>query len=394
MRSCRLISLICLLFLLSGCWNSSEIDERALVHGTGFDLNKETGMLDTYVEIVKPTPTEGAAFSSNENLVLQIETETPLDGAREAIRYSKRRLYFGHTRLWLVSKELAQERFAPLFDVIRRDQMNRLNSYVFITKDNIGDVFNTPTLYENLTSDEIISGLEQTKFTSEFIPVRLYEFISMNEEELDTAYVPIISIVDNVSGPITSIEGTAVIKEGRMVGELNNTETVALTLLLNKAEGGVIPVPKVEKKEIISMEVKESNVTVRPFLKGENLHVIIEAEMVGELGDNIMETPEEINESFINEVEKLIEEELQSNLHGTLEKLQDLQTDITNIGKETYRQYPQEWHKIKSVYHDEVFPNATIDINVTANIFHQGLTNKSVNDPRKRPYNNPFPFLD
>src|SRR5699024_9130846 len=179
---------ILILLLLSGCWNNSELDERALVHGTGFDVNKETGQLDAYVEIVKPSQGEGETFSSNENLVLQIETETPLDGARELIRYAKRRLYFGHTRLWIVSEDLAKERFAPIFDVVRRDQMNRLNSFLFITKDDIGDVFSTPTLYENLTSDEIVSGLEQTQYTSEFIPVKLYDFINLNEEELNTAY--------------------------------------------------------------------------------------------------------------------------------------------------------------------------------------------------------------
>ncbi len=384
---------ILILLLLSGCWNNSELDERALVHGTGFDINKETGQLDAYVEIVKPSPGEGETFSSNENLVLQIETETPLDGARELIRYAKRRLYFGHTRLWIVSEDLAKERFAPIFDVVRRDQMNRLNSYVFITKNDIGELFNTPTLYENLTSDEIISGLEQTKYTSEFIPVRLYEFMALNEEELQTSYLPIISIIENVSGPITSFEGTAVIKDQRMVGELTNEETVALTIMLNKAEGGVVPVSKKED-EILSMEVKHSNLTVEPTLEGKNLHVSLNAELVGELGDNIMLHPEYINENFMQGVEKLIEDELKSNLRATLDKLQGIKADITNIGKEMYRKYPHEWREIKEVYHEEIFPDATIDIHVTADIFHQGLINKSLNEPRKKPENNPFPFLE
>src|SRR5699024_8302690 len=146
MKVCKVFPSIMAFIFLAGCWNSSEIDDRALVHGTGFDLNEETGMLDAYVEIVKPTATEEGTFLATENLVLQIGTETPLDGARELIRYAKRRLYFGHTRLWLVSEDLAKERFAPIFDVVRRDQMNRLNSFLFITKDDIGDVFSTPTL--------------------------------------------------------------------------------------------------------------------------------------------------------------------------------------------------------------------------------------------------------
>ncbi|GAB3804788.1 Ger(x)C family spore germination protein [Virgibacillus kimchii] len=394
MRVCTIFSLLFIFIFLSGCWNSSEIDERALVHGTGIDLNGDTKLLDAYVEIVKPTKQEEGTFQSNENLVLQIDTETPLDGARELIRYAKRRLYFGHNRLWLVGEDLAKEKFAPIFDIIRRDQMNRLNSYIFITRDDIEEVFSTPTLYENLSSDEIVSGLEQSRYTAEFIPVRLYDFINLNEEELNTAYIPIISMNDNVSGPITSIDGTAVINDGRMVGDLTTDETEALTVLLNKAEGGVVPISMIEEREIISMEVKDSNLLVYPTLRGEDLHVDLTLKLVGELGDNIMENPKEITEDFIQEAENLVEEEVERKLRDTLEKLQELQTDITNIGKETYRKYPEEWREIKHVYHEEIFPNATVDFHITADIYHQGLINKSINEPRKKPENNPFPFLN
>lgn len=397
MKKYKILPFLFIIFL-SGCWNNAEIDQRGLVHGAGFALNEETGMLEAYVEIVKPSSSSDGGgtgtFQSVENLVLKVDTESPLQGAREFIRYAKRRLYFGHTRLWLVQEEFAKEKFTPIFDVVRRDAMNRLNSYIFITRNNVEDIFNTATLYQELSSDEIVSAVEQTKYTAEFIPVRLYEFIKLNEENLNTAYVPIINIVDNVEGPVTSIEGTAVIKNEHMVGELNVDETVALSLLLNKAEGGVIPVPKLEEKEIISMEVTKSNVKVHPTLEGRNLHVRIEVDIEGELGDDIMEKPEEINEQFMQEAEKLVEKELKNNIKRTLSKLKELKTDITNIGKETYRSYPKEWQEIKQNYHDEIFPDAVVDIEVTANMYHQGLTNESVNQPHKKPYNNPFPFLD
>lgn len=107
-----------------------------------------------------------------------------------------------------------------------------------------------------------------------------------------------------------------------------------------------------------------------------------------------MVNPEEINENFILEAEKLIEKDLESTLRATLDKLQELKADITDIGVETYRSFPQKWKNIESIYHDEIFPDATIDINISADIFHQGLTNQSVNEPQKKPYNNPFPFFN
>lgn len=383
------VLLASIVLLLTGCWSSSEVDERALVHGVGFDFNHERGKLDTYVELVKPTSTGESTFHSD-NLVLKLTSDTPLNAAREFIRYAKRRLYFGNSQIWIIGEQLAKEPFVPLFDVIRRDSMNRLNSYIFITKDDIGEIFSTPTLYENLTSDEIASALHQTTFTSDFIPVKLYEFIKLNEERLQTAYLPIINIVENISGKITSIAGTAVIKDNRMIGELTIDETFGLSLLTDNARGGIVTVPKLDEGQIISLEVKEIKTSTTTELDGENLYAKIEVEMRGQLGDNILFESVDIDEKFLREAEQLIEKEISQTIENTLKKLQEFEADISNIGIVTYREYPDQWRDIESIYHEKIFPNSMIDIDVTVDIFHQGLIDRSVNSSDKKPE---FPFF-
>ncbi len=397
-KICYISIIIVLPIFLTGCWNNEEIDKNALVHGVGFDFNEETQLVNYFVEIVKPTqgPGNEQEGGASQNVVLELESDTPLNAARELIRYAKRRLYYGHTRLWLVTEELAKLPFIPLLDVIRREQMTRLNSYVFITPDPIRDIFETPTLYENLSSDEIVSALDQSNVIAEFIPVKLYELIKMNERPIKSAHVPIITISEDESGT-TSIKGTAIIKDQMMVGKLGINETIGLRMLLNNISGGIITseIPGPESREFISLEFKTGESSIKPTLTGKDLKVEVNISVSGDLGDNIMVESRELDAEFLKEIEQLIANRITEITYTTLNKLQkELKTDVTDIGVETYRNFPNEWKEIQDIYHEEVFANAQIEVNTEVNIFHQGLTNKSHNVPQKRPYNNPYRFLD
>src|SRR5699024_9503137 len=89
------------------------------------------------------------SVESGEHIVLEETTDTLLEGARELIKYTKRRLDFGHTEAWIIGDKLAKDDFIKTLDIIRRDQMLRLNSHIFITKDNPTDILGTSTLYKS-----------------------------------------------------------------------------------------------------------------------------------------------------------------------------------------------------------------------------------------------------
>src|SRR5690625_4505144 len=187
-----------ILMLLSGCWSSQELDNSALVHGVGMD--KADDKLHVSMEVIKPAGTKGSeqelgqseGKGSCDHIVIEETTDTLLEGARESIKYTKRRLDFGHTEAWFISEELARDGFVRSLDVIRRDQMLRLNSHLFITSDNPREILNTPTLYEHLVATELASSLEQTKYIAEYAPITIREFYKSLEGPLSSAYIPII----------------------------------------------------------------------------------------------------------------------------------------------------------------------------------------------------------
>src|SRR5699024_8326903 len=174
---------------------------------------------------------------SGDHIVIEETTDTLLEGARESIKYTKRRLDFGHTEAWFISEELARDGFVRSLDVIRRDQMLRLYSHLLITSNNTREILNTPTLYEHLVATELASSLEQTKYIAEYAPITIREFYKSLEGPLSSAYIPIIYLDEVNKQQITAINGTAVINNNRMVGKLNKLETAGLNMLLNNIHG-------------------------------------------------------------------------------------------------------------------------------------------------------------
>lgn len=387
----RILFIIPFLFLLMGCWSSQELDNSALVHGIGLD--KSDGKLRISVEIIKPTGAseqgggEGGG-GNGQHILLERDADSIIQGTRALIRDAKRRLYFDHARLWVIGEELAKEDFIGYLDESRRDQMFRLNSYLFITEGNPIDILSTSTLYEDLSSAEIVSALEQqTQYIAEYTSVKLYEFYKLIEGPIPNAYLPIIQTKKEKDKTITSLDGTAVIRNDKMVGKLNTHETVGLNVLLNKAKSGGETV-SLNEKEKVSVEIKKSETKIKPTLVGNQLKAHLNIEIEGTLADNT--TKSNINEQWISKVEKEVSNLAEKYVRLTLDKLQkELKTDISGIGLETYRKYPKQWQNIQSEW-NEIFSNADIIIDVHTNITHQGLINKSINRHHKKPYNNPY----
>src|SRR5699024_2919949 len=122
--------------------------------------------------------------------------------------------------------------------IIRIDNMLLLNSHIFITKDDPTDILNTPTMYEHLVASELSSSLNQTKYVAEYAPITMREFYKLMEGPIQNAYIPMLYLEEVNKQKITALDGVAVIKKDRMVGELDRIETAGLNILLNHVKGG------------------------------------------------------------------------------------------------------------------------------------------------------------
>lgn len=379
------------LLLLTGCWNAEEIDSTALAHGVGLD--RAGDKLKVSFEIIRPTPVGGTNVGENESvghhIILEDEVDTLLTGVRAMIRTSKRRLHFEHARVFIIGDELAKEDAISELNSIRRDQMFRLGSYLFVTEDDPAEVLHTPTLYEHLTSLELSDAMEETTFTTGYIPVNVYQFFAMLEGVLGNAYLPMIALQEIQGEKSTALDGTAVFKEGKMVGRLTINETIGLNWLLNNIEGGSITIG-LDNNQKGAVRIKEAKTKFNPALEGEHLQVEVLIHLTVDFVDNPLDV--QVNEDLLSEIKRKVSRKVESDVSLALKKLQgELKTDVTQIGLTTYRKYPRRWAELGPKW-DEVFANADVDIKVDVKLQHTGKINQNLKRERKKPAKNPYLF--
>lgn len=394
----HILILVIVLLTLTGCWDSQELDDVVLVQGVGISLGGERqDKIKLTVEIIKPTAHgrqnagESKGQGSGQQIVLEHEADSILEAARQLIAFAKRRLSFEHARIYIIQSELAQqEDFASFLDTVRRDKMLRTNSYLFITNQDPIDILSTPTLYESLTSNELVSALDQTKFIAEFAPLMIREYFKKIEGPLPNSYIPMIRTEENGNQVITYLEGSAIIHNGRMVGTLNERETYGLNFLLDQVHGGAVSLRE-NDKESASLEIKSAKTEITSYLQGKQLAVDVHTTVEGILADNYM-MEDDIDEAFLNNLEKKVADEVTSIMRGTLDRLQELGADITTIGIKTYQTHPKQWHELRDEW-SEIFANANISIHVDATYTHEGLIKRSIEQQKDRPHNNPYRFF-
>lgn len=240
---------------LTGCWDSMEVEESAFVAVIGLDLSENEGMDVTYL-ISNP---QGGGFG---NVMGSSQNEPPEDiitvripdiiAGRDLLGTSvTRNITFSHTRTLIVSEELAKSgKLLPSLEGALRDREIRRDMFLIVCKER---------------AEEFIKG---NKSALETRPHKFYEF--MAERWKETGLVPVSTVhlymqsveqqaglflniygttqpanpndkgsedeylpgtIDKTGGNTLQMIGSAIFKNGVMVGALNGEETRICQLL-------------------------------------------------------------------------------------------------------------------------------------------------------------------
>ncbi|HEX6594744.1 MAG TPA: Ger(x)C family spore germination protein [Bacillota bacterium] len=382
------INLIWLVFL-SGCWDIVELDESIMVLGVGLSKTDENEY-NIVVEATAPSavaPTEGAS-AKGRSILLEVKSKTLFDAAREVIRIAKRRLFFTHAHVWIIHSDLATDEDVLYFlDILRREQMLRLNSFLFVTDETPKDIFSVAPIFSNIISEQLTSAMEFVDYVSDYPAVRAREFFRMLLNPIKNGYLPYVRNTLQSNEIHTEFTGAGIFNEGKLVGKLNLRETFGLLWLNDETQGGNITISKDGDKT--SFKLLKGKTKIKPHLDGERLQVDIHVKARGKLADQNVRHVESINE-WIKQFSELIEERIEKDMRHALHILQhDLKTDATAIGLNVYRKQPDAFKQVSDRW-DEVFADADVRIHVETIILDKGLIERPGYRQEKPLKKNPY----
>lgn len=379
--------------LLSGCWNYRELNKISIA--SAFAIEKKDDNFVITVQIMA-SKKEGGNGSNGESssgtpiIVFKEKGKTFNEAFKKLTEVTAREIYIGHTSLLILDESIAKEGINKFIDFFVRNIESRKTFNVLLSKKDTGDVLKILTPIEDKATQDIIEGIENIKKNYGTITaVSFDELISNNLSTGIEMVIPVITIIGDKEEGITEdnltssepksnlkLNGFAVFKKNKLVGYLNDLESISLNIIKNKLHKSSVSF-KCDKENYTSNDILYSKAKIKIKFDGDIPIVdikikghAIQTEVNCKVNMETLEGRKKIQDGLNNKVKSMIED--------TIEKVtKDLNSDIFGFGQHIYRYNYKKWEKIKDNW-DEIFRNIKYNIDVNYELTKKGSALKTI----------------
>lgn len=370
--------------ILTGCWDLKDINRRVMVVALGLDLAERTETENyEYISMVKLTAQvaipEKLSGGAGQPLTTGAEAVWNVSaiGRNVSMCYVnlqqrlQNELFLGHTRVLVISEDLAREGLSRYMNFFRNNPEFRRLSYLLISENKAEDLLNTFPKTANLQAIYLMNLIEDEiqRQTMPDLP-----FIEIAIRDVTSGVDPIAVLIssDKETG-IIKYSGLAVFRGDRMVGKLDVEETWSYLQLAEGKLSGLQVVRDVES-EIgrLSIVFKDLKRKMRPVLT-EKGNFKFECKLSFEGIIFSQEVPAVYTkEIYLDQLENRVSTEVKREIETVFYKVQQkYNADIFGFGELVKAYMPEEWKRIED-WHEE-FKKVELELDVETIIRRSGI---------------------
>jgi len=385
----KLLACLALLIIvagvLSGCWSRKEMSELAIVLGAGIDRTPDDQVRLT-LQLARPrafaaAAGEGAGGKEPPTWVISETGKSILDVQRKLAMRISRHIYWAHDVIVVFGGEAARHGVRKYTNFFSRGLQPRETMWVMVTKGEAKDILETGSELEKSSAQDIgFLARARTGYS-----VNWKDFIMMMATRGSNPIATRVEVLERgvtpggLAGDKTAkqkgvaLAGTAVFREDKLAGWLDESETRGLLWLRGEVLKGVITFPSLtEPGKELSVDIIRGHTEVEPQYDGESVCFNVKIVVEGDFSED--QSKEEIVERKVRKaIEKEMAREIEDKARLVLLKAQgEYGVDIFDFGTAFHRKYPREWAELKGRW-DEVFAGAGVDFEVEAHLRRSGL---------------------
>ncbi len=377
MNKLRAVALTVLIFLSallpSGCWDSHEINTLSIVAGVGIDTGENTDEFNVTVQIRKVTkPGEGEP--KQPFLLLDASGKNVLEALEEIRLRNNRDLFLHQNQVIIISKDQAKKGIRQMLDMFLRYHETRLEVWVIISDSPARDLLQVDLVQEPVTSTALALMMQGRSEISPKMATNMLH-VTSNLLEASTAIVtPVVSITEEFGVKKVVIDGSAAIVSDKMVGQLNEDETLGFAIGSSPIKSGMLEVSAEGGTAVLyisdskaSMKTKRVDGHVQADISVDSTLSI--AEITGFEGDTLNDVFGKLESAAVNRMVELISD--------AFKKSCALNADIFGIGSELNRVDPKGWEGIKDDWKN-LYPQTVLNITVKGNLLESGKISDSL----------------
>jgi len=398
-----LISIFFLLFpLLSGCWDSQEIEQRATVLAIGIDQasNKEedtqseggTTHLDKQSsepqeELIKVTaqiavpgriplgPTQGQSSNSSV-LVVKVVGHTIQDAMINLQQQVAYETFLGHLRIIVLNEKVAKKGTQRFNDFLRRNPQIRRTASLAVSKEPAADYMKLVPELQRVPSLYLADMVDNLSALGRFPPSFIGLFWTILSSKGQDPYLPYLTIKDKKS---IQLSGLAYFSGEKMVGKTSPLEIGDFMAIRGIGKGGYSAFIKVPgQDEYVLVRAISRKTKVKVNLKDGKPHVDIKVRYESEIEEKTSQSILINDSKVIRKIENEASKEITISLKKFISKTQKSESDIFGFGEHVRAEYPKYWNNqigTKEKW-NRVYKDITYHVHVDSSIHRVGMKAK------------------
>ncbi len=382
MKIIKILLIIIICSLLTGCYNYRELNDLAIVSAVAVD--KINDQYKVSVQVINIQKTDSGASDSNipKFTVYSKTGNTIQEAIRNIINESSKRIYANHVRLVVFGESLAKEGIYNILDIFIRDTESRKQFYLMISKDiDALSIISTITPNELLNATNIVDSLKSNKVNiGSSINLTYEDILDLYLNDRTEVIIPSVTIknknsendeLNNIKqsevNNLIELSSMSYFKEDKLMGYLDENESIALSFILNNIKKTVLTIECGDKK-YASLEISETKV------KKKNNKNIININITGTAAINEINCNFDLEKSEeLKKIDKLVNNKIENNINNLFKKMKEENIDIFKfkdlIYKNNYKYYKNNNIQLN---------NIKVNINSNIKIDSKGSTIKVI----------------
>ncbi|WP_019909913.1 Ger(x)C family spore germination protein [Paenibacillus sp. HW567] len=396
----RVLLVLLLPIVLSGCWERKELNEMAFVLGLGLD-KAEAGYKVSMQVVIPSAITSQASGGSGGGgvpvVLYSFTARTFYDALRQFNLVCSRRSYLGHIRALVIGEELARSGVGEILDVIKRSREPRMDFYVMVARDTTAEnVLKVLTPLDKIPANKLFNALDKSyKISSRTVAVTLDRFI---EDLLYEGEAPVLTGVEikgdvdegskksniDQTAPKTRLryQNVALFKKDKLIGWLTGEATAGYNYIINKVHQSSGYVLGTDGQPVVIEALQTSTKLKVQFIDGKP-HIYIKVKATC----NVEEVQSKENleeENSIRDLERKTEETIIMRMQDAVEEInKQFKVDAMGFGQAIYRANPRVWAKLKAEQGDQYLQRLPVHYKASVRINRIGTMDKTFLDEIK-----------
>ena len=376
------------LLFLSGCWDRVEINDLAIVTGAAID-QKENDQIELTIQVFVPKALSSGGGQGGGGGGSKITYTASQTGKNIADALSKiqgklpRKIFWGQCKVFIFGEELAEKGIQKQMDFLLRHPEPRGRAYVFISEGKAKSILELEPNIERYSA-EVLRGILNYRIGLQITIQDIDEMLTGIAQAASIPYVKIKTqqTSEGKSVKYADIDGTAILKKGKMIGTVSEAETRGVLWLRDEIKGYTVSVEIEDKEELVSLNPVSARVDLVPQIKDDKWKMDVDVATEGAIVQNETNIAF-VDQKLLEEVEEAYQKSIETRIQDVLQVMQQkLNADLADFSKEFYWKYPKQKKTIEDHW-DEIFPEVEVNINIDAYIRREGY----INEPGAMPNN-------